>query len=262
MEMIIYKITNQKDGKIYIGLTVRTLEDRWKQHKYAVGKCKRRLYIAMETDGIENFTIEQIDEANSLKDLGLLEKAYIRDLHSQDPNIGYNISAGGETFEYDSNPKARITIEDVIQIRDIYSVCDLRCKECWELYKDRISYSAFQKVWEGQTWKGIADEVYSKENIEFHSRQKSNPGSLNGNAILSNSEVLEARKYYVSHSLKDTYAKYGDKFSSIEGFRSALTRSYNNVPKYSKVRKQWTLNNKAIDLNNYNPVSTILESEE
>ena len=31
---------------------------------------------------------------------------------------------------------------------------------------------------------------------------------------------------------------------------------------YHKKSKQWTLNKEVIDINNYNPVSTILESEE
>lgn len=260
--MIIYKITNKKDGKIYIGLTTRTLEDRWKQHKWAVGKCNRRLYLAMEQDGIDNFTIEQIDEATSLQDLGLLEMVYIKKFKSQDPNIGYNISAGGETSEYESNPKARVTLEEVIQIRNIYAMCDLRCKECWEIYKNKISFSAFQKIWEGQTWKGIASEVYSEENKNFHKNQLSNPGDLNGNSVFTNEEVFQARLYYTTHSLKDTFNKFGSKFKSINGFRSMLTRSYSNVPKYSKIKKQWFLENKPFDINNYNPVSTILGPEE
>lgn len=70
------------------------------------------------------------------------------------------------------------------------------------------------------------------------------------------------RNYYVNHSLNDTYEKYGSRNSSKEGFRSVIDKSYSYLPKYSKTKKQWLLNNKVIDINKYNPVSTILESEE
>ena len=30
----IYKITNKLNGKSYIGLTIRSVEERWKEHKY------------------------------------------------------------------------------------------------------------------------------------------------------------------------------------------------------------------------------------
>lgn len=41
-----------------------------------------------------------------------------------------------------------------------------------------------------------------------------------------------------------------------------LTRSYNYLPKYSKVKKAWLLNNEIIDIDKYNPVSTISGSGE
>lgn len=62
---------------------------------------------------------------------------------------------------------------------------ELRLKECWQLYKEKISYSAFQKIWDGVTWRGILDWVYTKENIQIHKNQKSNPGSENGNSLAS-----------------------------------------------------------------------------
>lgn len=105
------------------------------------------------------------------------------------------------------------------------------------------------------------DEVYTKQNIEAHRYQKSNFGSKNGNSRLSENEVLLARKYYVDHTLTETFAKYGSKYTK-DGFREVLTRTYSNIPIYKKSKKQWMLNNKIIDINNYKPVSTIFGSEE
>ena len=216
----------------------------------------------MRKYGIENFTIEQIDSADSIIKLGELERYYIEKYNSQDPNIGYNLSAGGQTSQLDDNGRAKLTLKEVIQIREIYHMGELRCKECWQMFKDKISYSAFQKIWEGITWKSIMPEIYTEEMKALHSKQKSNPGSQNGNAIYTDEEVLEIRKYYVNHTLQETYDKYGERNGSKDGFRSMLTKSYSYLPMYSKTKKQWLLNGKVINIEEYNPVSTISESGE
>ena len=104
-----------------------------------------------------------------------------------------------------------MTIEDVTQIREIYAMGELSLSDCWKMYSDKMSYSGFQKVWDGQSWQGIMDWVYSKENITKHNMQKSNPGCKNGNALYSDDEVIIFRKYYVNHTLQETYDKYGNK---------------------------------------------------
>ena len=123
-------------------------------------------------------------------------------------------------------------------------------KECWLLYSDKISFSAFQKIWEGSTWKGVHDDVYTNEIKQRHIFEKKNPGEKNGNAVYSDKEILEIRKYYTTHTLLETYKKFG-KTSSLNGFRSSLSRTYTYIPKYSKIRKTWTLNGKEIDINSF-----------
>ena len=74
--------------------------------------------------------------------------------------------------------------------------------------------------------------------------------------------MLEIRKYYVNHSLTETYNKYGSKSKSKSGFRNLIDKSYSNLPMYLKKNKCWILKGEIIDINNYNPVSTISESGE
>ena len=212
--MIIYKITNNINNKVYIGLTTCSLEYRWSKHLIEGRNVnnKKHLYKAMRKYGLENFSIEQIDSTEDFKELGRLEREYIKKYDSQNPIKGYNLTAGGESNQWDANPAAKLTYDEVVQIREIYAMCELRLEECWKMYENKISYSAFQKVWDGTTWQGIMNEVYTKENIEFHKHQKANPGSKNGNAILSEEQVLEARKFYVNHTLQETFDKYGKKY--------------------------------------------------
>lgn len=98
----IYKITNTKNGKFYIGMTVDSLEQRLKEHiqecrRYERGivKYKSRLYNAMIADGLQAFIIELVEDNISRELVGEREQYYIKLLNSQDDSIGYNISKGG-----------------------------------------------------------------------------------------------------------------------------------------------------------------------
>lgn len=121
----------------------------------------------MRKYGVENFSIEQIDSADSSNELGEKERSYIKQFNTRVPN-GYNLTAGGERNQLDGNPRARLTREDVIDIRKNYESREMSCGSCYEIYKDRISYSAFEKIWEGSTWRSVMPEVYSEETKEFY----------------------------------------------------------------------------------------------
>ena len=108
-------------SEVYIGLTTETIEKRWKNHIHCVGKVKRHLYYAMEKYGIENFTIEEIDKSDNFKTLGELERKYIKEYNSTNEECGYNNTHGGESNQLDANPRARLTVGEVMQIREIYS---------------------------------------------------------------------------------------------------------------------------------------------
>lgn len=237
---VIYKITNKINGKVYIGLTTVKLEERWQNHLRCVGKVKRHLYISMEKYGVDNFSIEKIDETDDFKLLGELERKYIKEYDSTNSNNGYNMTMGGESNQLDGNPRAKFTVEDVIRVREIYNSCSVGCKKCWEMFKyTEISYSAFEKIYEGTTWKSIMPEVYSMENKKKHQKLKGQKGEINGNAILGDDEVMEIRKFYEIHSLKECYEKYGEKFKTKASFRSVIDRSYLHLPIYSKIKKMW-----------------------
>lgn len=94
----IYKITNNINGKIYIGKTNRSIEERFKEH------CKdylrrdfeqRPLYSAMKKYGIENFSIELVEETNIPEER---EKYWI-EYYGSFKN-GYNATLGGDGKSY------------------------------------------------------------------------------------------------------------------------------------------------------------------
>lgn len=240
----IYKITNKVNGKVYIGLTTETVEKRWLNHVRASKKCERHLYKSMRKYGVENFKIEVIDETDDFEYLGELERKYIAQYNSTDQTIGYNNTCGGERNQLDGNPRALLSIEDVENIRMLYGECKLMCSQCWKLYEDRISFSAFEKIFEGITWKTIMPEVYNAETRNFHKQHYPLKGELNGNALLSDNEVLKIREYYVNHTLSECFNKFGKKFKNKTAFRNVIDRSYKHLPVYNKIKKMWINYNK------------------
>lgn len=94
--MIIYKVTNLINGKIYIGQTCNTLEYRKSQHERDC-KYHRNSYFheAMLKYGFENFKWEIIDESDTQEGIDELEKQYIQKYDTTDKRNGYNLKLGG-----------------------------------------------------------------------------------------------------------------------------------------------------------------------
>ena len=91
----IYKITNLMNGMAYIGQS-RNIKDRWADHiKVGLGAdtiTRNKLYPAMLSTGVENFTFEILEECSS-EELNEREKFYI-DFYDT-VNYGYNVTKGG-----------------------------------------------------------------------------------------------------------------------------------------------------------------------
>jgi group I intron endonuclease len=90
-DMIIYKIENRINNKIYIGQTIYGVNQR------ILGHLKAKSYIgsALRKYGIESFNILVIDYTSTKEMLDEREKYWIEVLGSKFPN-GYNLTDGGE----------------------------------------------------------------------------------------------------------------------------------------------------------------------
>jgi group I intron endonuclease len=76
----IYKITNTVNQKIYVGCTIKSIDERFQEHKSRakVAKYKSKLYNSINKYGIENFTIELVIECKDLEMFNL-EIKYIEE---------------------------------------------------------------------------------------------------------------------------------------------------------------------------------------
>lgn len=94
----IYKITNNINNKIYVGKTLRTIEERFSEHaKDYLKHLDRPLYKAFQKYGIENFSIEMIEECLPI-DINEKEIYWIEYYGSF--KYGYNATIGGDGTHY------------------------------------------------------------------------------------------------------------------------------------------------------------------
>ena len=92
----IYKVTNTINGKIYIGQTVKPIEERWQEHIYeARGNNKSCSYLhnAMHKYGEKVFKFEIIESCNA-EDLDEREIYWVAYFNSFEE--GYNLTRGGK----------------------------------------------------------------------------------------------------------------------------------------------------------------------
>lgn len=91
---IIYKAENALNGEAYIGCTTYSLHQRKLDHHERAHRGKsNKFHEAISTYGAEAFIWEQIDTANSMDELALLEKQYIQQYNTKEN--GYNSDSGG-----------------------------------------------------------------------------------------------------------------------------------------------------------------------
>lgn len=119
----IYKITNKINDKIYVGKTLDTIENRWREHKNDYQKRrneKRPLYSAMRKYGIDNFFIEKIEEC-SIDEINSREIYWIKYYNSF--KNGYNATKGGDGKHYLDYDLIYNTYMQVKSIKETAKLC-------------------------------------------------------------------------------------------------------------------------------------------
>lgn len=94
-KMLIYRITNLVNGKIYIGLTTR-LGNRFKSHVYhGMRDGQLALHRSIRKHGLSNFTFEVVEVLPDRQTLSDREQYWIAHHRSNEQAFGYNLNSGG-----------------------------------------------------------------------------------------------------------------------------------------------------------------------
>ena len=151
----IYKILNNINQKIYIRKTSSTIEKRFKEHCNDSKKerCEKRpLYDAMNKYGIENFTVEKVEEVENDEIASEREIYWINKLRTyigfNDCN-GYNATLGGDSkriYDYQIIAKKYLELKNQKETAK-YFQCDVETvkKACQENNIEIISSQQIAK---------------------------------------------------------------------------------------------------------------------
>jgi group I intron endonuclease len=94
---IVYMAVNKIDGKMYIGVTSKSMEERKYRHQYVANRgSKHHFHRALKKYGNEEFTWTVIEEFQTYKEASNAEMLYISEYRKT--NILYNMTDGGDGF--------------------------------------------------------------------------------------------------------------------------------------------------------------------
>jgi group I intron endonuclease len=121
--MRVYLVTNRVNGKRYVGITTKTLAQRWYEHCWlAEHGGTQALYKAIRKHDPSSFTVEQIDTAESLEELLEKERSHINRLATYAKlGTGYNMTLGGDGvfgFEFDVETRHRMAAKGRARFSD------------------------------------------------------------------------------------------------------------------------------------------------
>ncbi len=155
----IYKVTDLRNQKIiYVGQSIN-IENRINQHQK---RTEQLIDKYIHDEGLNNFSFEIIETCETSQ-LEEKEIYWIEFYNTMRPN-GYNCVLGtpiGYNSLGENNTRACVTEEQVKQIRE---ACQTQTKlEVWKKYSNLISYDAFCKIIEGNTWRHLPVLPYKTE---------------------------------------------------------------------------------------------------
>lgn len=167
----IYGIKNKINEKIYIGRST-DIERRWKTHLRDARKgdmCK--IHIAMRELGIENFYLIIIEEC-PVEELNEKEQFYI-DFYDSWHN-GYNNGNSSNFLDGEKNHNAKMSEEDIKNIRYEQSLLLKNRREIYEKYKNKITWTNFLFICKYKTWPGVLPELNTQKIMNWHKKQLGN----------------------------------------------------------------------------------------
>jgi len=164
----VYEITNQINGKKYIGITSRPIEQRFQDHisRAKCGQRGNRLYEAMRKYGHENFSVELIIQTSDENDVRELETQFIKSRDSY--NNGYNCNLGGHGFlHFPEEIKKKIRDAQIGKVISLESrrkmseakIGDTSCSEHFGQYIQKGSESPLARSYMIQFPDGHIEEV-------------------------------------------------------------------------------------------------------
>lgn len=165
----IYKYTNLINGKIYIGQTKNTLEQRALNGTNYKGS--RYFYNAIQKYGWFNFQGDILEDGLTIDEANYKESYYISLYNSTDPSIGYNIKSGGNNSSASEETRRIISFKAKERYKN---------KTKNPMYgkthsKESINRMSYLKIGRNNPMYGKTLSEETKKKISDHHKGKNNP---------------------------------------------------------------------------------------
>lgn len=148
----IYKITNTKNNKAYIGYTSKTVEGRWDEHQHdaLTNRDNRKFYNAIRKHGVDCWQVETLLEVANAAEAKEKEIELIALYETYDH--GYNATKGGDgnngiVMSAESNKKRSDALKGVPKSEE--TIEKFKARTQTQESKDKISEShkGMKKPW-------------------------------------------------------------------------------------------------------------------
>ena len=207
----VYAHINKTNGKTYIGQTCQKPEYRQNSGKN-YKECPY-FYNAIEKYGWDGFNHEIIASNLTKEEADNFEKLLIQKLNTMDPNIGYNLRAGGADGVFSEESRKKMSESHIGQ----------RAGENHPMYNKHHSEDAKSKIsesslnmWADQSFKEKMSEVRKQlwDNEEYRQRQvevrTGKRASKETRQKMSNLVKGEKNPMYGKHPLEETRKKMSE----------------------------------------------------
>ena len=213
--MYVYKIINNINNKVYIGIT-NNYKKRWSNEKTLPKDPARQQVIqrAIAKYGKDNFSFTILYSGLTIEEACEYECKLIKEYDCLIPK-GYNVDKGGEYHPHyqpqfgEKNGRALLTDIEAQYIKDHR---DQPMYLLYEEFSDKLSYEQFKKCYKHQTYTylpiSVAEYPYNREySLQF----------VGGD--LEYDEVVDIRNRYNNGEYwKNVYQDYSDKFTNEMSF--------------------------------------------
>tara|TARA_Y100000592_G_C5304368_1_gene236997 strand:- start:45 stop:593 length:549 start_codon:yes stop_codon:yes gene_type:complete len=171
--MIIYQITNEVNGKFYIGKTTKSIEERFEKHIYEsrYNRSGSYLHKSMKKYGVEHYNIKVIESQVDEAELDERERYWIGKL-----NPHYNLTEGGEGGDTSSSPQFIQSMEEYHKRkpREEYATYGMLGKQQSQKCKDRTREANSKPISiEGVVYPSITEGQKQHPGVKVRYRIKS-----------------------------------------------------------------------------------------
>lgn len=226
----VYQVRNKINGMLYIGKTIRTLDERKYGHIQYLKRGFTYFNNAIKKYGIENFEWVILRESSDDTILCELEKYYIKTLGTKVP-VGYNMTDGGDGISgykqtEDTKRKRSISLTGIKRSDETKNKMRIILSGNKRRFGLKQSEETKNKIRKANTGKKLSDEHKLKLSVAGSKRRLSEETRAKISASLSGKIVSDETRKKLSSALigNDRNLGHTHSYESKQKMREARLR--------------------------------------